>query len=344
MNLDVSKFRQHIVGDLAVQPGASSYWLSVLCTPTRKTGDLFPHAQRSKKYKEDILQRDILVLLSQAPAGKEEEKCLISAMEINVYSLVAHDSAIVYISKVDSTGQVLPTTGSATSCLVKSVLSFFLSGGNGRLNSLRIQLFARAQNQYIFPNSSDFSGKRVLTDLQLCRWWKKVLTASLVRVQDDPKQLESRNFYIIPGHTKVEAERICNDNHAMTVTLAKSLQWDYGHPYTSETSSKFATIPHPSSSAKLDCFDYIPTFSDDPKARFLVELAATCKVPDRRGHLVPGSPAKKRIKSASVGSSGEISDDGHPDPWIMNPESLIAWIQTNSGRGWGFVKSVALGR
>jgi len=77
---------------------------------------------------------------------------------------------------------------------------------------------------------------------------------------------------------------------------AGRVAWVYDHPYSSPHSTSFSLGGPVSSSPPLDpigIFDVIPTFSDDPKARFLVELAATDNA--EGGILKP--PVRKRFKS-----------------------------------------------
>ena len=44
------------------------------------------------------------------------------------------------------------------------------------VDTLWLQLFARAQGQYLFPNSSEYEGKKPLTDVKLCSWWKRMFS------------------------------------------------------------------------------------------------------------------------------------------------------------------------
>lgn len=319
----VPALRAHLEQDLQPLPGSSNLVLHVLVSPHRKCTGLFPHTTISQKQRPKILQQDYLILVSQSPSNDSSAMCLVSAVEVVLYNMPSTHASLVYISKVDSTGQVVPGAGSPTAALVKSLLRWFTHPSTRPSPLVRIQLFARAQNQYLFPNSSDHPGKRVLTDVKLCRWWKDVLTGLVEKHQEEVKQLEGNAattvssvlwqcFYLFPSLSLMEAEYMLkNAKSGGQPEVTTSTAWVYSHPYASPHSRSFGITstsandngsPH---ETPLDIFDHIPTLPDDPKARFLHELAATDKAE-------ASAPARKKLK-ARHSDSIDQEDEGRED-------------------------------
>ena len=120
---------------------------------------------------------------------------------------------------------------------------------------VRIHIFARAQNQYLFPGSIDNEAKRsrVLDDRGLCRWWKKVLSEAAPQ--------EAKLFYLLPGYNYLESLPF--------VPADSTSRWTYGHPYSIVPSPLPVNLPQTLLS------NLIPAFSDDPKSRFLTSLTSS---------------------------------------------------------------------
>jgi len=67
-----------------------------------------------------------------------------------------------------------------------------------------IQIFARAQVQYLFANSTEWAGKKPLGDWPLFSWWRRCLG----RVGWDlksGKEVGVKMYYILPGYLQMEA-------------------------------------------------------------------------------------------------------------------------------------------
>ncbi|KAG8951737.1 hypothetical protein FRC04_005758 [Tulasnella sp. 424] len=320
----VSALRSHLVQDLKALPGSSNLVLHVLVSPNRKCTGLFPHTTIPQKQRPKVFQQDYLILVSQSPSNDSSAMCLVSAVEAVLYSMPSAHASLVYISKVDSTGQVVPGAGSPTAALVKSLLRWFTQPSTRPSPLVRIQLFARAQNQYLFPNSSVHPGKRVLTDVKLCRWWKDVLTG-LVEKHQEEANAEGvaataspalwQCFYLFPALSLMEAEYMLKNAKSNGQPDVTTVAWMYSHPYASSHSRSFGitstTSTNENSSppeSPLDIFDHIPTYSDDPKARFLHELAATDKAE-------ANAPARKKLKARhSDPTDQEDEGEGSPKP------------------------------
>lgn len=123
-----------------------------------------------------------------------------------------------------------------------------------------LSLFARSQNQYLFPGSIENSGKHVLDDRKLIKWWCRVLDPLL---QDcgpssgHDSSVSSDAYLIVPGCDRFETKAFfppINPSHP-------KVRWSNVYPQD---------MIAPEASAPPRCL--IPRFPDDPKARFLDEL------------------------------------------------------------------------
>jgi regulator of Ty1 transposition protein 109 len=175
---------------------------------------------------------------------------------------------------VDSTGQGLAPPPTAT--LVRAFIRWFANPATHPVAArhLWVQLFARAQGQYLFPNSSDYPGKRPLSDARLCAWWRRVLGQVAGEVRE-AMGVEGRvdMYYVLPGHSELEAQQVVGTTSFPSNSSSAStpLHWVYGHPY-SQTN---IPLPCPPPEGLDNLGHYIPSFEDDPKNRFMDEIAFT---------------------------------------------------------------------
>lgn len=144
---------------------------------------------------------------------------LMYALSLTVYTLPAHRSALVYVSKLDTTGhappplstypdgQAIPREARAViaaewtgtrgpdqvqhttlaKLLTESVLSYFVQLGHWRMSDaslavdhVSLHVLARAQHAYLFPWSNKGNGKHLLTDKQLIRWWRDTISRAVL--------------------------------------------------------------------------------------------------------------------------------------------------------------------
>ncbi|KAJ3747364.1 DUF1714 domain-containing protein [Lentinula detonsa] len=301
--------RDALLKSLTTLPGIREFHLHALVSSPRKHLALFPFSKpKCRSYLQDIL---ILVSEQSTP---DSPRILVTAIEACVYNVPSTSCAILYISKVDSTGQC--TSPSPTPTLVRALLLYYADRNTRPVaaDHLWIQLFARAQSQYLFPNSADFPGKRPLGDVQLCGWWKRVFTDVALELELRSKgsvaPLAIRLFYVLPGYSDIEAEHSLKPvNPARPVT--HNYQWTYGHPY----SQIEIPLPCPGNDNDADAprnlGQFIPSFDDDPKSRFMDEIAYTA------GPVGIKSPPRKRARAISSTSHGEdhraVSNDGDGD-------------------------------
>src|SRR5690606_34629513 len=144
-------------------------------------------------------------------------------------------SAVFYVSKVDSSGH--SPGPSPTAALVRRLLTFYADPATRRVaaDHLWIQLFARAQAQYLFPNSAEFEGKKPLNDVKLCAWWKRLLSQVASDLESKASGSEGgtkvKAFYLLPGYSELEAEDTIRIATGSRPPLSKPIVWKYGHPY-----------------------------------------------------------------------------------------------------------------
>jgi regulator of Ty1 transposition protein 109 len=340
--LPVSSLREHLLSSLSSLPGSRTFHLHTLASsPRRPTQSLFPYASPRPK----CLVQDVLILLSEQVAfprseqatpslqGNSETICaprtFVCAVEACVYAFPANDSTVLYVSKVDGTGQgIFP---SPTSTLVRAFLCFYASPRSPvftmpTTHHLWIHLFARSQRQYLFPNSADHPNKKPLGDVALCKWWKNLLGHVAKNVEDTNqatratgedframsrsessvniiKVHSTRLFYLLPGQSEQEVTYLLREAQASPVG------WIYSHPYEmyAETGLPFPSDTHdkisPEGRGPRPLASLIPHFEDDPKSRFLDELAATS---EEHAVAVPvPTPKKKRQKTRDGDESGQ---------------------------------------
>lgn len=198
----VSTLRTHLLNALSTLPGCRVVNIHVLVSSQRKPNEsLFPYASPKPK----SLMQEVLILLSERiPTNNIEntssQAVFVTAIEADVFYFPASSSTILYISKVDGTGQ--GAYPSPTSTLVNALLQFYASPTSpiypsNRNHTLWVHLFARAQRQYLFPNSADHPNKKPLGDVALCKWWKNSLGRAAADALKAYETLDPSRKYLI---------------------------------------------------------------------------------------------------------------------------------------------------
>ncbi|KAE8342441.1 hypothetical protein BDV24DRAFT_173766 [Aspergillus arachidicola] len=200
---------------------------------------------------------------------------IVFGIEVLVYS-TAHLTT-VFVSKADSTGFLHLLKNAPKVSLIRRIsngfLSFLVQTHQRPGVRLVVSLFARAQNQYLFPGSIENSGKHVLDDRGLIKWWCRVVDPILREYEPESgshekglldRAMESANssataFLIVPGCDKFETR-------GFFPGTAKSddkerPRWLNSYPLHQLCDN---------TNAPPRCL--IPRFPDDPKTRFLVDL------------------------------------------------------------------------
>ncbi|UZJ51921.1 hypothetical protein CBS101457_001241 [Exobasidium rhododendri] len=224
---------------------------------------------------------------------------------------------------------------SITRMITRAFLSYFASlshWSDTNLPAIRhisIHILARSQGAYLFPSSNDNKGKHVLSDGALIKWWRSLMSSVVCGVKRREKnafRIEARPYYLIPGYDRLESHELlplppsssthssANEKlHAGDQVLAEA-GWVYGHPYSykganldRETSSlpplplsgpSFSTTNNPAFDPEQIAM-LLPHFPDDPKSRFIAELA-------RDSYEHAAITKRKALPS----SDGEEEEDG----------------------------------
>ena len=286
--------RDALLQGLADLPGTRTFHIHVLVSSPRKHSNLYPFASPRPK----TFLQDILILLSEQ-STPDAPRVFVSAIEASLYHIPTTSSAVLYVSKVDSTGQA--KSPSPTQALVRALLTYYVDPTTRPLPvaHLWVHLFARAQSQYLFPNSAEFPGKRPLSDIQLCAWWKRQLSAVAKDVSTRAGQATRiRLFYLLPGLGELEASHALDRVSTSTATSATSVPWAYGHPY-GQTEVPLPCCPISRGEKPSHIGYVIPWFDDDPKARFLDEIAYTTDAEGVR------SPERKRPRTHRAAQRAE---------------------------------------
>jgi regulator of Ty1 transposition protein 109 len=287
--------RDHLLNALSSLPGTREHHLHVLVSAPRKSNALFPFASPPKPPR--VYLQDILVLCSERAVGGgggDAPRVIVCAIEAAVYVVPTTKCAVFYVSKVDSTGQA--SDPAPTSTLVRSLIGYYVDGRTRPVEAehVWVQLFARAQGQYLFPNSKEWEGKKALGDTGLCAWWKRVLTRVVLDL--DLEGMKVKMYYVLPGFGQDEAEhalRIATPGSASVLgQLQGGVGWEYGHPY----SQTDIALPCPGDGEVKNLGHFIPSFEDDPKSRFMDEIAYTTDGDIR-------SPQRKRARRNTAGST-----------------------------------------
>ncbi|KAI1640607.1 histone acetylation protein-domain-containing protein [Biscogniauxia mediterranea] len=199
------------------------------------------------------------------------KEVLILGLEIYIYTTAF--STIIFVAKADSTGYLhllnLPKGApSPIREITAAFMNFLVATRRRPSKQLVVNLFARAQSQYLFPGSVKNKGKHVLDDRGLVKWWCRVLNPLLEEEENISNKARKgwgriHGYLIIPGLDSYETRAF------LPRTSGASKNWTLGHPlehmspYSRDPSTFGNDIPP-------RCL--IPTYPDDPKARFVQEL------------------------------------------------------------------------
>ena len=198
------------------------------------------------------------------------------AIEVLIYT--TEYLTTLFVSKADSTGYLhllnLPHgTPSPFKTIASTFLAFLMENRRRPATKLVLSLFARAQDQYLFPGSIENPRKHVLTDRGLVKWWCQVLDLILPRktaapvgtvVEKQPTKetaagYRSEAFLRVPGCDLYETRAFFpSEKH---INPSSSERWKASDPL--RILARSDTLPE-------RCM--IPRFPDDPKARFVDEL------------------------------------------------------------------------
>lgn len=269
----------------AVLPKGLKFGIYHLSTPPSRTDALHsppPGQSPDKTYIEshflavsiDVGTTDT-ASLNDAPAGGADpgslsNRTLVLALEVFIFTTAY--STILFVSKADSTGYLghlglRRGTPSPIREVTNAFIAFLVEHRRRKGIQIVVSLFARAQSQYLFPGSADNSGKHVLDDRGLVKWWCRVLNPLLESADQNSKGKGGgrarwgsiKGYLTIPGLDAYETRAFLPRDHGTT------RDWTVGHP--------LQRISH--YTAELDWVPprcLIPGYPDDPKCRFRDEL------------------------------------------------------------------------
>ncbi|KAI0871333.1 hypothetical protein GGS24DRAFT_471786 [Hypoxylon argillaceum] len=192
---------------------------------------------------------------------------LVLALEVYLYT--TSFSTTIFVAKADSTGylhlQSTPQGFSPIRAITVTFLNFLVEHRRRPSKQLVINLFARSQSQYIFPGSVKNNKKHILDDRGLIKWWCKVLNPLLedhVSDKSTAKWDSVHGFLVIPGLDDYETRAfVPRTQHA-------TRNWSLRHPLDLISSYTKYAVNYKNVSPRC----LIPTYPDDPKARFVEEL------------------------------------------------------------------------
>ena len=162
-------------------------------------------------------------------------------------------SDLLYIEKIDS-------TKSAEKCLYSSIVLAVVKCFNKR-----IHVFARAQPQLLFPESSNNPQKKILTERNLVRWWARTLSGATVK----------KGWYYVPGESSSSTKDIFTllssssnglngaDGSNGSNGTCKNETWEFGWPWKEDQGVQV-----------------VPIFPDDPKYKCLLLLDEKSTIKD----------------------------------------------------------------
>lgn len=274
-----------------------------ISTPPTRCSALYAPPPGCKPVKTYCESHFLNVIHSNLVDSKKRKLALF-AIEIYIYT--SETLTTIFVSKADSTGfadsvGIPRTSPSILRTITSSFTSLLVDARHRPDRKLTLSLFARAQDQYLFPGSIEHGQKHVLSDRGLIKWWCRALDPVLRTYPDvDDAQVPDREgqrvlaeaYVVVPGYDKHETSALFPESIRRDSVDAK--RWINGHPLRELTS-------YPTAAPR----SIIPHFPDDPKSRFLLDLddelttssssqANTAKSPSPSKH---GSGQWKSVKT-----------------------------------------------
>ena len=187
------------------------------------------------------------------------------AIEILIFT--TDDLTTVFVSKADTSGCLnevnpRPSSSSLTRAVLETVLDYLLQPRLLVDDKVVLSLFARSQNQYLFPGSIENPHKHVLDDRQLIKWWCRVLDSIWRPLDRDLKSPDTHDisaYVVVPGCDRADTRAFFPPSFRQDPASAP--RWNNAYPIT---------LLAPDASLPLRCS--IPRLPDDPKTRFLDDL------------------------------------------------------------------------
>lgn len=201
-------------------------------------------------------------LAISSPGDGDQKQLLVFAVEILIFT--TSSLTFIFVSKADSSGfsSFLHSPKNAPS-IISTVTSTFINFLlEPRLDRSRVvlSLFARAQNQYLFPGSIENPAKHVLDDRQLIKWWGRVLDRTLrLHEQSSIPNLKITAHLVVPGCDQGETKAFFPPSTRLDHSTDP--KWVNSYPVD-------LLVTDSSNPPRF----LIPRLPDDPKSRFLNDL------------------------------------------------------------------------
>lgn len=247
----------------------------------------------------------------------------IFAIEVPIYT--TRLLTTLFVSKADSTGYLhllnLPKgTPSPLRTIATAFLQFLIRERNRKDRRLVLSLFARAQNQYLFPGSVENAQKHVLDDYGLIKWWCRVLDPMLQAPTEEEEKHNASSPQRAVGYLRVPGYDAYSTKTFFPRRPKVTDDWTIADPLRDLASS-----PH------LPERCLIPRFPDDPKARFVETL----------DEEIPDSEADESQvlsqEAAKAGHTGKWRSIGSLDQFW---DAMSFRQECSSGRLVGFLWAV----
>ena len=287
--------RQSLAERLAdVLPKDVQFNLHHISTPPIRRGAIFSPPPGGKPERTCCEKHFLTVSIKAKQDVAVPANALIYAIEVYVYTTARLTT--IFVSKADSTGyvsliQINKNVPSPLRIISSTFILWLVENRRRAGRKLVVSLFARAQDQYLFPGSIENANKHVLDDRSLVKWWCKVLdpilaigTSHQTSASLDDEYLDStskppQGFLIVPGFDKYETVSFLPPTYKSQAHDSKS--WRPGqHPL-------HTIAPEPAAPPRC----LVPHFPDDPKSRFLDDLDE--ELPELSNSQVEVSPSKK---------------------------------------------------
>ncbi|KAH7033583.1 histone acetylation protein-domain-containing protein [Microdochium trichocladiopsis] len=241
-----------------------------LCQPPTLPSAAGSGKRRPTKPPKTYCEKHFLAISVDSKSGDARDQVLVLGLEIYLYTTAF--STIIFVAKADSTGYLstldLPKgTPSPIREVTTTFVKYLVRTRHRKGTQLVVNLFARSQDQYLFPGSVKNTKKHVLDDRGLIKWWCRVVNGLL---EDDSVQKDlSGGCSRVHGHLLIPGLDTYETRAFIPRTATAPTNWTLAHPL--EHISPYAANPSVyGSSIPPRCL--IPTFPDDPKARFVEEL------------------------------------------------------------------------
>ncbi|KAG9524517.1 hypothetical protein KCV07_g1830, partial [Aureobasidium melanogenum] len=267
----------------AVLGVGSAYKIHHVSTRPTKSDALFaaPPATRPQRTKCESHFLTLSVTSPSSPTTSQHQPGHVFVFAIEVLVYTTSSLTTLFVSKADSTGYLSSSPTKSPLSPIRPLTSTFITWlAETRQRPgipLVVSLFARAQDQYLFPGSVDHGAKHVLDDRQLVKWWCKTLDPVL-RHDSTDETYTTRAHVIVPGFDSHETTQFFPASYRSDPP--DNRKWRHGHPL-------LEIAPKPSAPPRC----LVPHFPDDPKARYLDELDA--EIPDSQPSQSWFSPSKK---------------------------------------------------